>query len=139
MSLKMAADTSLYVAFGYDDVIYKLDKNKALSTYISSIPYPTSIDIATNGLMYIASAPCFSMDSTYTHVSMSKPPQVYTVQHGLQSKIYEGPFFNPVFVTGYSINDSLHRCGNSFYSVSVTPDNRLYLVSPMEGRIVRLN
>ncbi len=138
MSLKMDMDTSLYVAFGYDDVIYKIDKDKNLSTYTSSIPYPTSIDIAENGIMYVASAPGFTIDSTF-NVTMNKPPQVYTVQQGIPNKIYEGSLFTPLYSSGNSTNDPLHRVGNSFYSISVISANKVYLVSPLEGKIVCIN
>lgn len=137
MSLKMDTDSSLYVAFGYDDVVYKIDKNKNLTTYVSTIPYPTSIDITANGIMYVASAPGFSMDSTY-HITMNKPPRVFSVQQGIPNQIYEGALFTPLYSTGNTINDPMHRITNSFYSISATSSNKVYLVSPAEAKIVRV-
>ena len=134
ISLKMDRDSSIYVAFGYDDIIYKIDKNKNLTTYISTISYPTSIDIDNNNRMYVVSAPGFSIDSLNT-IIMTKPVQIYKVLNGTPSKIYEGNLFSPLYSGGHVTNDQLHRLTNSFYSLSVSPKNEIFLVSRIEGNI----
>ena len=90
IDMKMAADSSLYIAFAYDNVIYKLDKNKILTKYIVDIFCPASIDFDNSGKLFVLSGPMFHEDASY-NCTMTKPLEIYSVDSpGKYNKIYSG-------------------------------------------------
>lgn len=134
IDLAMDNQKNIYVSFGLDNIIYKIDRQKVFSTYRDDIFCPTSIAFDKNNVPFIASAPRFKKAGQ--KMIKDKPVEVFLIDKGGDRKIYEGNKadkqggFMPT-KTGefYTINDAT-------FNLSINTNNEIFLEDPLEGKVV---
>jgi hypothetical protein len=137
IDIKMGTDSSLYVAAGYDNVIYKIDKNKILTKHIETIFCPISIDIDDKQRLFVASAPGFTTTTNQSNYSMYKPMQVHEVVNSTNNRlIYEGALSN-WSGNGCLINtlDDKWVAGDCNANISINKKGQIFLEDPLERKI----
>ena len=136
VDMKFGNDSSLYIACGYDNVIYKLDKNKNLSRFIENIFCPVSIDFDNKGQMFIVSAPKYEQDSS-SQFFISKPVEVYLLStDGSLSVIYSG---NKIGQGGCLTDDIIpgqFMVSDANFNINVTSTGSIFLENPLEKNII---
>jgi hypothetical protein len=134
--IDMAADDkNLYVCFGYDNVIYKLDKDKNLSVFIDDISNPESIAIDDFNRFFVVSGPEFRKVKD-GYFEMTKPVEVILLDDSKRTTIYRGELknyggcFSDDKVSGtFSVSDAN-------YNISISSTGEIFLEDPLAGQVV---
>jgi hypothetical protein len=131
----VADDNNLYVCFGYDNVIYKIDKDRKLSVFIDDISNPASIAIDNFSRFFVVSGPEFRKVSEGLF-EMTKPVEVILIDDSKRTTIYRGELknyggcFSDGKVSGtFSVSDAN-------YNISISSTGEVFLEDPLEGQIV---
>jgi len=137
INLEKDNSDNLYVSFGYNDVIYRIDKNKGFTEFINDIHCPVSFTIDDFQRMFIVSAPLLEISNT-GYYKMIKPVEVYLVDQSGREIIYKEEL-QPL--KKWVKNDSIiyeYTPGNNNYNITVDKNNIIYLEDPTKGRIIAI-
>jgi hypothetical protein len=137
ITIDMVADgnNNLYVCFGYDNVIYKLDKNRNLSVFIDDISNPESIAIDDFNRFFVVSGPEFRKVNAGLF-EMTKPVEVIMIEDSKRTTIYSGELknyggcFSDDKVSGtFSVSDAN-------YNISIVSSGEIFLEDPLARQVV---
>jgi hypothetical protein len=137
ITIDMVADgnNNLYVCFGYDNVIYKLDKDRKLSVFIDDISNPASIAIDYFNRFFVVSGPEFRKVSDGLY-AMIRPVEVIMIENSKRTTIYTGELkdhggcFSDDKVSGiFSVSDAN-------YNISIGSTGEIFLEDPVERQVV---
>jgi len=140
INIDMAVDTkkNIFINFGYDNIIYKLDTNKNLTTYINDIFFPVSIAFDRFDRLFIVSAPKFEKNANDLF-TMVKPVEIFLNKSATENKkIYEGKleteeiggcwYYDEIF-DGLLLNERM-------YDISINYNNDIFLLDNNKGEII---
>lgn len=137
IDIKARKDSSIFIVSGYDNIIYKLDKNKNLSVYCQNIFCPVSIDFDQNNQMYVVSAPKYSTDVNQNSI-MTKPIQVYKITNNNQNIIYESGLSNYTGCLYNKLGTDQSMISDANIKLIVKSEYNIFLENPYEGKILLL-
>jgi hypothetical protein len=126
---------NIYVCFGYDNVIYKIDKNKELTTFLDNIHCPVSLAFDRSNNLYVVSAPEFAKNDQNIF-EMTKPVEVFVKSKSDQKLIYQGKLKNYGGCLLDSKNSGVYSISGANYNISVTQYYDIFLEDPLEGQVI---
>ncbi len=134
MNLTFDRNDNLYICLGLDDVIYKLNANKQLTTFNTTIPCPTSICFSSNNETFVVSGPSFTKNQETDYV-LDRTAEIYKIAGGSQQVIYSLPHPPLNGALFKSPLDKYYIAGAN-YNVTINSFNQLYLEDPLTGSVL---
>jgi hypothetical protein len=129
------SNNNLIVSFGYDNIIYKIDQSKELTTIVDNIHCPASIEVDNSDKLFVVSAPEFVQDYQ-GRFNLTKPVEVWTFKNSEPTCIFrgeknisEGCFTDSKIKGVYNIN-------RANYNISINALNEIFLEDPLLGQVV---
>ena len=138
INLSMDYDNNLYICFGYNNIVYKINDDKELLSFITDIYCPTSICFDKKNIPFVVSAPKFNLyDSNNDYdLYVVQSVEVFKLMEDGNEKIYTG---NNVRLRGSyapDVSDIYYNIDNANYNLSINNSNEIYLEDPKDYRIV---
>jgi hypothetical protein len=135
--IDIVADTSnnIYVCFGNDNIIYKVDKDKNLTTLIDNIHSPVSIALDNSNNLFVVSAPEFTKNNE-SFFDMVKPVEVLFINNLMPKTIYKGEYKNFGGCMSNVKNDGIFHISGAHYNLSINSSNEMFLEDPLAGQVV---
>lgn len=129
------SNNNLLVSFGYDNVIYKIDQSKELTTFVDNIHCPASIEVDNSDKLFVVSAPEFLQDNQ-GRFNLTKPVEVWTFNNSKPICIFRGEAVS----SGGCFTDSkikgIYNINRSNYNISINSLNEIFLEDPLLGQVV---
>lgn len=137
ITIDIVADgnNNLYVCFGYDNVIYKIDKDKKLSVFIDDISNPVSIAIDDFNRFFVISGPEFRKvnDGPF---EMTKPVEVILIENSKRTTIYKGELKNYGGCFSDDKNGGIFSVSDANYNISIGSDGVVFLEDPLARQVI---
>ncbi len=131
------SNNNLLVSFGYDNVIYKIDQSKELTTIVDNIHCPASITVDNSDKLFVISAPEFAQDDQ-GHFNLTKPVEVWTFNNSDPTCIFSGE----TRIAGGCFTDAMingvFNINRANYNISINSLNEIILEDPLLGQVVRI-
>lgn len=137
INLSFDKEDNLYICFGLDNIIYKLDKAKNLSVYRKDIFCPTSLTFSDSNIPFVFSGS--KIEKSSDKVELKKPGEVLKLSFTGDKVIYEIDQFkhetglSRVGDTGYFTN------GGGHYNLNANHLGEVFLEDPINCEIILLN
>jgi hypothetical protein len=126
---------NLYVSFGYDNIIYKIDKDKKLSTIIDNIHNPVSVAIDNFNRLFVVSGPEFAKGSNNLF-EMTKPVEVILINNSVEETIYTGELKNFSGCFSDKKINGIYSVSDANYNISINPSGEIYLEDPLARQVI---
>ena len=129
------SNNNLLVSFGYDNVIYKIDQSKELTTIVDNIHCPASIEVDNSDKLFVVSAPEFLQDDQ-GRFNLTKPVEVWTFNNSEPICIFRGEIesFEGCFTD--SKIKGVYNINRANYNISINSLNEIFLEDPLLGQVV---
>lgn len=130
-------EDNLFICFGYDNIIYKLDKDKVLYEYITDIYCPTSIAFDRNNIPYVLSGAKFSKSEDFKF-TMEKPLELLKLIQTRKEIIYTGG--NSVYLGGFKLDllGEYYTKSDANFNISINQQNYIFLENPLKGEVIMI-
>ena len=136
--INITADNNndIFICFGYDNIIYKLDKTGNLTEFRNDIYCPVSIAFDNQNLPFVLSGPKFSKDGDDSYV-MTKSIELYKLSDTEGDElIYTGDEIKAAGKFKLDKNGEYYTISDANYNISINPQNEIYLEDPFRGRVI---
>jgi len=129
------SNNNLLVSFGYDNVVYKIDRSKNLTTIIDNIHCPVSIALDNSDRLFVVSAPEFAQDNQ-GRFNLTKPVEIWTFNNSELTCIFKSETTS----SGGCFTDSkikgIYNINRANYNISINALDEIFLEDPLLGQVV---
>ncbi len=125
---------NIYICFGYENTIYKLDSNNTLSTYRNDIYCPTSIAFDQENNPFISSGPQFSKYEINKY-KIAKPLEIIKIASNKKEILFSK---NDMMSKGGYIpdeNNNSYKLPDAKFNIVINHMNEIFLEDPTKGDI----
>ncbi len=131
------SNNNLLVSFGYDNIIYKIDQSKELTTIVDNIHCPVSIAVDNLDKLFVISAPEFVQDDQ-GRFNLTKPVEVWTINNSEPTCIFSGETKSSAGCFTDSKIKGVYNINRANYNISINALNEILLEDPLLGQVVMI-
>jgi hypothetical protein len=134
INLSFDKKDNLYICFGLDGVIYKLDNAKNLSVFRDDIFCPISLAFSKGNTPFVVSGPKFQKPSD--DYELTKPVEVLKLSDTRDEVIYQIDNFKSVSGLSQIKNSLDYTNSGAHYNITTNHLDEIYLEDPVNCKII---